>query len=151
MATFIGSLTTWAFNEAGQLPPFAKQPGVELEAFLVLFTGTKECAVPSPTRGQGLCRSWVLDEEMQVRKLYPAVHGGFKARSHRDSRVTPLQLCSGLSGSSPRCDGASSSSFRLSPKALHWVGREASAEEVSQSGALRHLFELKPTSVHNAH
>ena len=80
---------------------------MELGAFLVLFTGTKECAVPAPTRGQGLCRSWVLDEEMQVRKLCPAVRGGFKERSHRDSRVTPLQLCSGLSGSSSRWEGAS--------------------------------------------
>ena len=33
MATFIGSLTTWTFNEAGQLPPFAKEPGVELGVF----------------------------------------------------------------------------------------------------------------------
>lgn len=62
--TFIVSLTTLTFNEAALIVTSStRRVWVDLGAFFSCFIGTKECAVPNPTRGQGLGISWTQDKE----------------------------------------------------------------------------------------
>lgn len=64
---------------------------MDLGAFFSSFIGTKACAVPNPTRGQGLGISWTQDKEKRLESSVLLQRGLFGKRSQapQDHR-TPI-------------------------------------------------------------
>lgn len=146
MPTFIESLTTLTFNEAALIVTSSpRRVWVDLGAFFSSFIGTKECAVPNPTRGQGLGISWTQDKE---KCCFPA-EGTFREEVTGTSRPPHSNDSTSSLGAHPRRGRASPSILPFNLLELHCVRGETGARKASQGR--HHLFLWpKPTSVRNA-